>query len=172
MTRSTTYSKVKGFMTSLQEKKEWQTVRRYPTQAHFQPFCTSPLLKRRLTVRMENKLKGENFNLQWKTTGVTFRNMYLTGHLSQAIHNLRRWYQNIMSVLCLPGISTKLPLVFSASVHDKPLHNSLPQEWIWQVLNIPKFPDFSTGMCNMAAGSLCRAVTMALLAHTAGELGC
>ena len=97
---------------------------------------------------------------------------YLTGHLSQAIHNLRRWYQNLMSVSCLPGISTKLPLVFSASVHDKPLHNSLPQEWIWQVLNIPKFPDFSTGMCNMAAGSLCRAVTMALLAHTAGELGC
>ena len=42
------------------------------------------------TVRMENKLKGENFNLQWKSTGLAFRNMYLTGHLSQAIHNLRR----------------------------------------------------------------------------------
>ena len=122
MTRSTTYSGVNEFMTSLQ-KKEWQTVRRYPTYAHFQPFCTSPLLKRRLTVRMENKLKGENFNQQWKTTGLAFRNMYLTGHLSQAIHNLRRWYQNLMSVSCLPGISTKLPLVFSASVHDKPLHN-------------------------------------------------
>ena len=57
------------------EKKEWQTIRRYPTQTHFQLFCTSPLLKRTLTVRMENKLKGENFNLQWKTTGVTFRNL-------------------------------------------------------------------------------------------------
>ena len=122
MTCSTTYSGVNGFTTSLQ-KKEWQTVRRYPTQTHFQLFCTSPLLKRTLTARMENKLKGENFNQQWKTTGVTFRNMYLTGHLSQAIHSLRRWYQNLMSVLCLPGISTKLPLVFSASVHDKPLHN-------------------------------------------------
>ena len=72
---------------------------------------------------MENKLKGENFNQQWKTTGLAFRNMHLTGHLSQALHSLRRWYQNLMSVSCLPGISTKLPLVFSASVHDKPLHN-------------------------------------------------
>ena len=136
MTRSTTYSGVNEFMTSLQ-KEEWQTVRRYPTQTHFQLFCTSPLLKRILTVRMENKLKGENFNLQGKTTGLAFRNMYLTGHLSQAIHNLRGWYQNLMSVSCLPGISTKLPLVFSASVHDKPLHNSLPQEWIWQSSTFP-----------------------------------
>ena len=75
MTHSTTYSGVNRFTTSLQEKKEWQTVRRYPTQTHFQLFCTSPLLKRTLTVRMENKLKGENFNLQWKTTGLTFRNL-------------------------------------------------------------------------------------------------
>ena len=39
-----------------------------------------------------------------------------------------------------------------------PQHSQIP----WNV---------STGMCNMAAGSLCRAVTTALLAHTAGELG-
>ena len=61
MTRSTTYSGINEFMTSLQKKR----VANYQNIPNTNTFSTVlHITTSKETVRMENKLKGENFNLQ------------------------------------------------------------------------------------------------------------